>query len=133
MRVKLVGFLVVLAAMLASATTASGVAGPAPTSFTLSARGKVSQGVTIKPVLKKPRVLGLVVFKEPNRTKVGTVSLGAYSGHPSIHWNLKVHGKLLPSGSYLISLRVFAHGKPTNAPAPHPRKLTISGQRVRVG
>lgn len=87
----------------------------------------------MKPVLKKPRTLGLVVFRGPKHTEVGTVVLGAFSGRPSIHWNLKVHGKLLSSGSYVISLRVFAHGKPANIPAPPPRKLTISGDHVRVG
>ena len=131
MRVKLVGFLALLAVMLVGSTAWAFEAAPA--SFTLSARGRVSQGVTIKPVLKKPRVLGLVVFRAPHHTQVGTVALGSFSGQPSIHWNLKVHGTLLGSGSYVISLRVFAHGKPTNTPAPRPRKLTISGQHVRIG
>ena len=130
MRVKLVGFLTVLAAMLASSTAWAVQAAPA--SFALSARGPVNQGVTVKPVLKKPRVIGLVVFRQPKHTEVGTVLLGSFSGRPSIHWNLKVHGKLLTSGSYSISLRVFANGKPTNIPAPRPRKLTITGQHVRV-
>jgi hypothetical protein len=134
MRVKLVGLLAVLAAMLASSTTAWGAALPAPSSFTISAPGTVSQGVTIKPVMKKRRDIGLVVFKEPKHTEVGTVVLGTFSaGRPSIHWNLKVHAKLLGSGSYLISLRVFANGKPTTTPAPRPRKLTITGQHVRAG
>jgi hypothetical protein len=44
-----------------------------------------------------------------------------------------VHGRLLGSGSYVVSLRVFANGKPTNVPAPHPRKLTIYGSSVKVG
>jgi len=131
MRVKLVGFLTVLAVLLVSSTAWAFEAAPA--SFTLSARGQVSQGVTIKPVLKKPRVIGLVVFRRPKHTEVGTVPLGYFSGRPSIHWNLKVHGKLLTSGSYSISLRVFAHDKPTTIPAPRPRTLTIAGQHVRVG
>jgi hypothetical protein len=132
MRVKLVGLLVVLAVMLVSSAAWAAVEG-APASFTMSARGLVSQGVTIKPVLEKPRVLGLVVFKRRGHTRVGTVSLGSFSGRPSIHWNLKVHGKVLGSGTYVISVRVFAHGKPTTTPAPPPRKLTISRQHVRVG
>jgi len=131
MRIKLVGFLAVLATMVVSSTAWALEAGPA--SFTLSARGAVNQGVTIKPVLKQPRTIGLVVFRQPKHTEVGTVSLGHFSGRPSIHWNLKVHGKVLGSGSYLISLRVFAYGKPTSIPGPRPRKLTISGQHVRVG
>jgi hypothetical protein len=131
MRIKLVGFLAVLAVVLTTSTAWAVQAAPA--SFTLSARGLVSHGVTVKPVLKKPRVIGLVVFKQPNHKEVGTVPLGSFSGRPSIHWNLKVHGKLLASGSYLISVRVFANGKPTTIPAPRPRKLTISGEHVRVG
>ncbi|MBV9001635.1 MAG: hypothetical protein JO304_21440 [Solirubrobacterales bacterium] len=131
MRIKLVGFLAVLATMLVSSTAWALQAAPA--SFTLSASGSVSKGVTVKPVLKKPRTLGLVVFRQPKHTEVGTMVLGAFSGHPAIHWNLKVHGKLLSSGSYVISLRVFAHGKPANIPAPRARRLTISGQHVRVG
>jgi hypothetical protein len=131
MRIKLVGFLAVLATMFASSTAWAFQAAPA--SFTLSARGSVSQGVTVKPVLKKPRTIGLVVFRWPKHTEVGTVSLGSFSGRPSIHWNLKVHGKVLGPGSYVISLRVFANGKPTNIPAPRSRKLTISGKHVRVG
>lgn len=131
MRIKLVGVLAALATMLVASTAWAIQAAPA--SFTLSARGAVSQGVTVKPVLKKPRTLGLVVFSQPKHTEVGTVVLGAFSGHPSIHWNLKVHGKVLSSGSYVISLRVFAHGKPANIPAPRSKKLTISGQHVRVG
>lgn len=130
MGVKRVGFLAALAMMLA-APTASAFE-PTPASFTLSAHGTVSQGVTVKPVMKKRRTIGLVIFTQPKRTEMGTVLLGTFSGRPSIHWNLKVHGKLLGSGSYLVSLRVFAHGKPTNAPPPPPRKLTISGQHVRV-
>ena len=120
MRVKLVGFLTVLAIMLG--TSAAWAVEAAPASFTLSARGPV----------KKPRDIGLVVFRQPEHTEIGAVPLGTFSGRPSIHWKLKVHGKLLGSGSYLISLRVFANGKPTSIPAPHPRKLTISGQHVRV-
>ncbi|HTX11263.1 MAG TPA: hypothetical protein VME22_21750 [Solirubrobacteraceae bacterium] len=130
MGVKRVAFLTALAMMLAGSTAWAAEATPA--SFTLSARGTVSQGVTVKPVMKKRRTIGLVVFAQPKHTEVGTVDLGTHSGTPSIHWNLKVHGKVLGSGTYAISLRVFAHGKPTNMPAPPARKLTISGQHVRV-
>jgi hypothetical protein len=131
MRIKLVGLLVALATLVVCSSAWAIQAAPA--SFTLSAAGKVSQGVTVKPVLKKPRTLGLVVFRASKHTQVGTVVLGPFSGHPSIHWNLKVDGKVLSSGSYVISLRVFAHGKPANIPAPPAKKLTISGQNVRVG
>jgi hypothetical protein len=131
MRITLAGLLAALATMFVASTALAVQAAPA--SFTLSASGRVSKGVTVKPVLRTTRTIGLVVFKQPSHTEVGTVSLGTYSGHPSIHWNLKVHGKVLHSGSYAISVRVFANGKPTNIPAPRSRKLTISGQHVRVG
>jgi hypothetical protein len=133
MRIKLVGFLAALALATSCVTSIAWALEAAPASFTLAARGTVSRGVTIKPVLKRPRTLGLVVFKQPKHAEVGTVVLGAFSGHPSIHWNLKVHGKVLGTGSYLISVRVFANGKPAHIPAPPPRRLTISGMHVRVG
>jgi hypothetical protein len=131
MRRKLVGLFALLATMIVSSTAWALQAAPA--SFTLSAHGTVSHGVTVKPVLKARRTIGLVVFRQPKHTELGTVSLGTFSGHPAIHWNLKVHGTILGPGSYVISLRVFANGMPTNLPGPHPRKLTISGQHVRVG
>jgi len=131
MRVKIVGLVVALAS-LAICANSWGATQPAPSSFTLSAQGSVSQGVTVKPVMKKQRVIGLVVFKQPRHAEVGTVLLGTFSGHPSIHWNLKVFGETLPSGSYEVDLRVFANGKPTNIPGPAPSDLTISGDRVTV-
>ncbi len=82
--------------------------------------------------MKKQRVIGLVVFKQSNHAEVGTVLLGTFSGHPSIHWDLKVRGKTLLSGSYEIDLRVFANGKPTNIPGPPPRHLVISANHVTV-
>lgn len=132
MRGKLVGFFAALLATMLVTSTAWAVR-PLPSSFTLSARGAVSRGVTVKPVLTKRRDLGLVVFRAHGHAKVGTVPLGTFAaGRPSIHWNLTVHGKLLGSGSYLISIRLFANGKPTSTPGPPPRKLTISGQHVHV-
>lgn len=131
MRVKLVGFVVGLASfVICSGSWAATV--PAPSSFTLSARGKVSQGVTIKPVMKKRRVIGLVILKQSHHTQVGTVLLGTFAGHPSIHWNLKVRGRTLSAGSYLIELRVFANGRPSNIPGPPDRHLTITGTKVHV-
>ena len=131
MRISLVATIAVLASLLgASASWAHHQ--PAPSSFTLAARGQVSQGVTFRPVLKRRRLIGLVVFKQPRRREVGTVLLGTFSGDPSIHWNLKVDGKRLSSGSYQIDLRVFADGKPTHIPGPRPGRLTISGQHVHV-
>jgi hypothetical protein len=131
MRITLVGVLAALATMLVSPT--AWAIQPAPASFTLAARGTVRQGVTVKPLLKQRRTIGLVVFTKPKHNEVGAVLLGTFSGHPSIHWNLKVHGTVLGSGSYVVSVRVFAKGKPANIPAPPPRRLTISGTHVRVG
>jgi hypothetical protein len=130
MRVKAVAFLGVLASLLASTT--SWAVQAAPSSFTLAAQGNVSQGVTVKPVMLKPRVIGLVVYEQPRRTEVGAVLLGKFSGHPSIHWDLKVRGKLLSSGTYTIYCRVFANGEPTSIPAPPSRQLVISGRHVSV-
>jgi hypothetical protein len=131
MRVKIVGIIAVLASLVACATSWSATP-PAPSSFTLSAKGSVSQGVTVKPVMKKQREIGLVVFNEPHHTEVGTVLLGTFSGHPSIHWNLQVRGKTLSSGSYEIDLRVFANGRLANIPGPPPRHVTISDSHVSV-
>jgi hypothetical protein len=131
MKAKFVGFVTVSASLVLCAAS-SGATPPAPSSFTLSAGGKVSQGVTVKPVMKKQRVIGLVVFKESHHTQVGTVRLGTFSGHPSIHWNLKVNGKTLGAGKYEIDLRVFKSGKPSTIPGPPPRHLSITGQTVHV-
>jgi hypothetical protein len=132
MGVKRVGLLAAVAVAVMLAAPAASAIEPTPVSFTLSTHGTVSRGVTVKPVMKKRHSIGLVVFTQPKHAEVGTVPLGRFSGRPSIHWNLKVHGKTLGSGSYVISLRVFAHGRPTKIPPPPARKLTISGQYVRV-
>jgi hypothetical protein len=129
MRVKIVGFVAVSASLVVCAAS-WGAVQPAPSSFALSAQGSVSQGVTVKPVMKKQRVIGLVVFKQPSHTQVGTVLLGTFSGHPSIPWNLKVGGKTLSTGSYEVDLRVFAYGKPSNIPGPPPRHLVIAGKTI---
>ncbi len=131
MRVKIGGFVAVLVSLVVC-TGSWASTQPAPSSFTLSARGKVSQGVTVKPVMKKQRVIGLIVFRKSHHTRVGTVLLGTFSGHPSIHWNLKVNGKTLSTGTYEIDLRVFAHGKPSTIPGPPPRHLVITGNKVHV-
>jgi len=131
MKSKIAGFLAVLATLIVCSSSWA-VTQPAPSSFTLSAKGKVSQGVTVKPVMKKQRTIGLVVFKQPSHAQVGTVLLGTFSGHPSIHWNLKVHGKVLATGTYEVYLRVFKNGKPTNIPGPPLRHLVISASDVHV-
>ena len=99
-----------------------------PGSFTLAASGKVSDGITVKPVMKKQRTIGLVVYRQPSHSEVDTVLLGTFSAHPSIHWNLKVHGTTMSSGKYQVYLRVFTHGKPRIF--PH-RRRGISRSRER--
>jgi hypothetical protein len=127
MKIKTVGLVAVLASLMICTVA---WAATAPSSFTLAARGKVNQGVTVKPVMKKRRAIGLVVSKHTRM--VGTVPLGTFSGHPSIHWNLAVGGKKLRAGKYVIYLLVFKNGKPSTIPGPPPRHLVISGSHVHV-
>jgi hypothetical protein len=131
MKVKMAGFVVLLASLVVCAGSWAATP-PAPSSFTLAAKGKVSQGITVKPVMKKKRVIGLVVFKQPKHKQVGTVLLGTFSGHPSIHWNLKVGGKTLGAGTYEVYLRVFKNGKPSSIPGPPLQRIVISGTKVHV-
>jgi hypothetical protein len=131
MRIRIVGFAVVVMVSL-WASSPSWAHQPAPSSFTLVAAGRVGQGVTVKTVLKQRRRIGLVVIRRRHHTEVGDVPLGTFSGRQSIHWNLKVDGARLSSGSYTVELRVFAHGEPTSIPGPPPERLVISGQHVRV-
>jgi hypothetical protein len=110
--------------------------GPAPSAWRLTAAGPLRKGATVRPVLKKPRLIGLVVFRlrKHKRTLVGFVPLGRHRGaKQQIHWNLKVNGKALQAGSYEVDLRIFtATGKPTKIAGPRPEKLVIRHRRVRV-
>jgi YVTN family beta-propeller protein len=112
------------------------VSGPTifPSAWTLRAAGPIGKGVTLRPVLKKPRLIGLVVFNLAKHTLVGLVPLGRHSGSKQrIPWNLKVNGKTLGNGTYEVDLRVFtAAGKPTNLPGPRSERLVIRNGRVRV-
>jgi YVTN family beta-propeller protein len=107
---------------------------PAPSAWTLTAAGPIGKGASVRPVLKKARLIGLVVFRLPKHTLVGVVPLGRHSGSKQrIPWNLKVNGKTLKSGSYEVELRVFtAAGKPAQLPGPNAERLVIKNGRVRV-
>jgi YVTN family beta-propeller protein len=107
---------------------------PAPSAWTLTAAGPIGKGAIVRAVLKKPRLIGLVVYKLAKHKLVGFVPLGRHSGSKQrIRWNLKVNGKTLQNGSYEVDLKVFtAAGKPTNLPGPSPERLVISKGRVRV-
>jgi hypothetical protein len=115
-------------------TLAEGSGPSFPSAWTLTAAGPIGKGAIIHAVLKKPRLIGLAVFKLPKRTLVGFVPLGRHSGSKQrIRWNLKVSGKTLRNGTYEVDLRVFtAAGKPTNLPGPRPERLAIHNGRVRV-
>jgi sugar lactone lactonase YvrE len=120
--------------MLAEGSFDVSVFGPLPSAWTLTAAGPVGKGAIIHPVLKKPRLIGLAVFKLPKRTLVGFVPLGRHSGSKQrIRWNLKVNGKRLANGTYEVDLKIFTGaGKPTNLRGPRPERLVIHNGRVRV-
>jgi hypothetical protein len=127
-----------------------------PSAWTLTAAGAIDKGVIVRPVLKKPHLIGLVVFKigklgkhitpggllplgrhtmpGTRITRVGFVPLGRHSGSKQrIRWNLKVNGKTLGNGTYEVHLKIFtAAGKPTNLPEPNPVRLVINNGRTRV-
>lgn len=103
----------------------------APSAWTLTAAGPTSKGASVNPVMKKPRRIGLVVTKHGKR--VGLVPLGTQSGSPKIPWNLRVNGKVLTSGTYVVQLKVFTSaGKPTKIPGPPSYKLVIHKGHVTV-
>jgi YVTN family beta-propeller protein len=110
---------------------------PAPSAWKLTVAGPVSKGALVRPVLKKQRLIGLVVFRVSGHKHalVGFVPLGRHSGSKQrIPWNLKVNGKLLGNGTYEVDLKVFtAAGRPVNLPGPSPERLVISHGRARVG
>lgn len=105
-----------------------------PSAWKLTAAGPTNKGAILRPVLQKPRLIGLVVYKLPKRTLVGLVPLGHHSGsRQRVRWNLEVDGRTLPNGTYEADLKVFsAAGKPTNIPGPRPEYLVVSHGRARV-
>jgi hypothetical protein len=108
---------------------------PFPSAWALSAAGSIAKGAIVRPVLKKPQLIGLVVFSLPKHTLVGFVPLGRHSGSKQrIRWNLKVNGKTLGNGTYEAVLKVFsAAGQPTSLRGPSPERLVISKGRIRIG
>ena len=131
MRIRLIGFLAALATMLAVWTAWAIQA--APSFHTLGPRDCEPRRHSQTGIKEEADNWSRgVPTAEPHRGGY-RVTGHILPGRPLIHWNLKVHGKVLASGSYVISLRVFKNGQPTNVPAPHPRKLTISGRHVQVG
>jgi hypothetical protein len=107
--------------------------GTSPSAWTLTAAGPIGKGAIVRPVLRKPHLIGLVVFRLPKHALVGFVPLGLHSGsNDRLPWNLKVNGKTLGRGSYEVDLKIFANGKPTDIAGPTPERLVIKNGRVRV-
>jgi hypothetical protein len=109
---------------------------PSPKFFGLRANGTESNGATVTVDLRKPRVLALLVqVKRRHRpVTMGLVHLGTRTaGRSRIHWNLRVKGRLLPAGSYEVSLHALT-GKLLSVPAdPGVRTLVVSPDgHVRV-
>jgi len=85
-----------------------------------------AQGAKVTVNLHKPRTLALLVQKVRGHRllTVGEVHLGTHpAGKSHIHWNLRVNGRLLPAGSYEVSLHAL-NGKLLSVPAP-PGPLTL--------
>jgi hypothetical protein len=106
-----------------------------PGAWRLTAAGPTRKGAIVRPVLRKPRRIGLVVLALPSNAPVGFVPLGRHQGsNQRIRWNLKVNGHALPDGTYEVYLNVFTRpGKPANLPGPKPKRLVIhngTGQAV---
>jgi hypothetical protein len=105
-----------------------------PGAWRLTAAGPTRKGAIVRPVLRKPRRIGLVVLALPSNAPVGFVPLGRHQGsNQRIRWNLKVNGHVLPDGTYEVYLNVFTRpGKPANLPGPKPKRLVIHNGTVRV-
>jgi hypothetical protein len=107
-----------------------------PKFFGLSVRGAGRRGATVTAVLRKPRALVLEVFRVRGHrpARVGFVRLGSYpAGRSRIHWNLHVHGHLLPEGRYTVILYASVGNRLSEPSAPGPRTLIVLAHgRVRV-
>jgi hypothetical protein len=100
-----------------------------PQSFALRVHGLEVNGATITTVLRKPRTLVLQVLRVASRNGlvlVGLVHLGSHPGGRSqIHWDLRVHGRLLRKGRYEVTLCAVVDGV-LSAPAnPGARTLLV--------
>jgi hypothetical protein len=92
-----------------------------PKTFSLIAHGTVARGATVETDLSDGHYLGLFVRRQLSPTvthPVGLVDLGYHdAGSHRLAWNLKVAGKRLAAGSYLVPLEVFTpHGYPSGIP-----------------
>jgi hypothetical protein len=99
---------------------------PSPKRFGLRVRHTESQGATVTVTLRKPRLLALLVqvVRKRRLVTVGVVRLGTHpAGRSTIHWTLRVNGRLLPASHYDVSLRAL-NGKRLSVPAP-PGDLTL--------
>jgi hypothetical protein len=91
-----------------------------PRGFSLSVTGKTRDGATVTPTLAKPLHIGLLVedITALPWHAVGMVRLGEQrAGTYPLHWNLKVDGKPLPAGNYLVFEEVLSsQNLPTGVP-----------------
>ena len=87
-----------------------------PASFSLGVTGTVKGGATVSTTLALPIHIGL--FVETKSDGIGLVPLGAYTaGTHQIHWDLRVNGKQLATGTYAVFLEIFdAHNRPSGVP-----------------
>jgi hypothetical protein len=61
--------------------------------------------ILVQRVVGPHRILGLRPYK---LRKVGRVPLGRFrAGHHRLHWNLRVNGRPLRRGRYLVTLRAL--------------------------
>jgi len=102
---------------------------PGPQSFALRVHGLEVNGATMTTVLRKPGTLVLQVLRVARRNGlvlVGLVRLGSHPGGRSqIHWDLRVHGRLLREGRYEVTLCTVLDGV-LSAPAnPGTRTLLV--------
>ena len=99
-----------------------------PKFFGLGVRSTENQGATLTVILRKPRALALLVraVRGHQLIQLGVLRLGAYpAGLSHIDWNLRVHGRLLPTGRYELSLHAL-NGDLLSVPAaPGGRKLVV--------
>jgi hypothetical protein len=83
-------------------------------SFQLLAASGV--GILVQRIVGHDRLLGRVV---PTLKTVGRVPLGKFKrGRHHVSWNLRVNGRRLQRGSYLVTPRLVAHGVVTELGKP---------------
>jgi hypothetical protein len=81
----------------------TGVSSLGTASFSLLQPSNV--GILVQRVVGHHKLFGRTV---PTLMHVGRVPLGAFrSGPRNVHWNLRVNGKRLPPGTYLVTVRAL--------------------------